>query len=243
MSLLSELTGQLGKLKLIFYSDPDKPGIGIPYSPPYNPTNFDITYTSTFDDGETIINGKIVKKFTMMNPRTLDLELFFDGTGASPSTTNLAAKAAGALGLGSINTVDVQIETLLALSMALDEEKHAVKYVMVIWGSFIMTGVVTQTDVAYKMFAPSGRPLRATVTLTIEENIASSLLSKIRKLFSPDLSKSIVVKEGDTLPLLCFQEYNDASLYPKVAEVNNLKNYRKLKQGMELLFPPIDNLA
>jgi len=43
--------------------------------------------------------------------------------------------------------------------------------------------------------------------------------------------------------LLCSQEYNDASLYPKVAAVNNLKNYRKLKQGMELLFPPIDNLA
>lgn len=243
MSLLSDLTGQLGRLKLIFYLNPDKPGIGIPYSPPYNPTNFDISYSADFDYGKQIPSGDIVKKFTTLNPRTLNLELFFDGTGASPSSANLAAKAASALGVGGINTVDVQIETLLALSMAIDGDIHKVKYVMVIWGSFTMTGVVTQTDVAYKMFAPSGRPLRATVTLTIEENIASTLLGKLRKLFSPDLSKSIVVKEGDTLPLLCAQEYNDESLYPKIAAVNNLKNYRKLKQGMELLFPPIDNLT
>ena len=106
-----------------------------------------------------------------------------------------------------------------------------------------MTGVLTSANVTYTMFDSNGRPLRAKMNITIEENVSLDLLGKLLSLFSPDLSKSITVKEGDTLPLLCSQEYNDASLYPKVAAVNNLKNYRKLKQGMELLFPPIDNLA
>ena len=93
------------------------------------------------------------------------------------------------------------------------------------------------------MFAPDGTPLRAKLAISVTEHIDTTLINKILKLESPDLSKAIVVNAGDTLPLLCFKEYGDSSLYPKVAKVNNLKNYRKLEQGMELLFPPINNLV
>ena len=242
MSLLSELTGQLGKIKFIFYPKENKPGIGIPYSPAYNPTSFSVSYSTSYDAGQKTETADTSKKFNKVNPQTLTMELFFDGTGASPSSTDLTSKVTNALGVGSVNTVDAQIAAFLKLAK-IDGEEHQPPFVMVIWGTFIMTGVLTSANVTYKMFAPNGRPLRATMNITIQENVSLDLLGKILKLFSPDLSKSIVVKEGDTLPLLCAQEYNDASLYVKIAEVNNLKNYRKLKQGMELLFPPIDNLA
>lgn len=235
MSLLSELTGQLGKIKFIFYADADKPGIGIPYSPAYNPTSFSVSYNTSFDTGKKPVVDSVVTKFEAKGPRTLTMELFYDGTGASPSS--------GDLGLSSVNLVDVQVRTFLNLAAEVDSKEHQPRYIMVVWGTFIMTGVLTSASVNYLMFAPSGRPLRAKMNITIQESISDTLIGKILQLASPDLSKSIIVKEGDTLPLLCAQEYNDPSLYVKVAEVNNLKNYRKLKQGMELLFPPIDNLA
>lgn len=242
MSLLSELTAQLGKVKFIFYTDADVPGIGIPYQPAYNPTSFSVSHSLGYDDGKEVSASNLPKKFLGLNPRTLTMELFFDGTGASPSSTDLVAKATSALGLPAINTVDIQVRAFLNLAYKIQPKTHEASFVMVIWGTFIMTGVVSSANVNYTMFAPNGRPLRAKVSLTINETISKKLLSKVLGLLSPDLSKSRIVKEGDTLPLLCFEEYNDSSLYPQVAAVNNLKNYRKLKQGMELLFPPIDNL-
>jgi len=114
---------------------------------------------------------------------------------------------------------------------------------MIIWGSFIMTGVLASANVTYTMFAPDGSPLRAKMSITIKEHTESRLLVKALTLQSPDLSKSITVQEGDTLPLLCYREYGDASYYLKVAQANNLNNYRHLKQGTELLFPPINDLT
>jgi len=233
--------GQLGKIKFIFYKKNSLPGIGIPYSPAYNPTSFSVSHSTTYDDGQKTETANTSKKFNKVNPQSLSMELFFDGTGASPSSSDLLGKAASAIGIGS-NTVDIQIAAFLKLAK-IDGDIHEPPFVMVIWGTYIMTGVLTSANVTYTMFDSNGRPLRAKMNITIEENVSLDLLGKLLSLFSPDLSKSITVKEGDTLPLLCSQEYNDASLYTKVAAVNNLKNYRKLKQGMELLFPPIDNLA
>jgi nucleoid-associated protein YgaU len=56
---------------------------------------------------------------------------------------------------------------------------------------------------------------------------------------SPDLSHDVVVVEGDTLPLLCYRIYRDSSYYPEVAQVNGLSNFRRLKPGMRLFFPPL----
>ncbi|MGZ4048673.1 MAG: CIS tube protein, partial [Bacteroidia bacterium] len=142
-----------------------------------------------------------------------------------------------------IKSVELQIQAFLKLAYQITGSIHQPNYIMVVWGTFIMTGVLNSANVTYTMFAADGTPLRAKMTISISEQVDNSLLTKLLKLLSPDLSKVIVVQEGDTLPLLCFNEYGDSSLYTQVAKVNDLKNYRKLKQGMELLFPPIDNLS
>jgi hypothetical protein len=229
--------GKLGKLTIIFYPVSKLPGVGIPYTPMYNPTSFSVSHTVNYDPSKKPTASDMTKKFLSSNPRSVTMELFFDGTGASPS-------ASKGLGVNSgIQDVDVQIQAFLKLAYQISGTIHKPSYMMLVWGTFVMTGVLKSANVNYTMFAPDGRPLRAKMSITVEEHIDTTLLIKLLKLSSPDLSKSIVVKEGDTLPLLCHQEYNDASLYIKVAEVNKLKNYRKLKAGMELLFPPVDNLA
>jgi len=56
---------------------------------------------------------------------------------------------------------------------------------------------------------------------------------------SPDLTHVVEVKEGDTLPLLCYRVYKDCSYYPQVAKANNLTDFRHLKPGTKLSFPPL----
>jgi LysM repeat protein len=56
---------------------------------------------------------------------------------------------------------------------------------------------------------------------------------------SPDLSHKVMVKAGDTLPLLCYRIYRDSSWYRDVARINNLDDFRDLKPGTRLVFPPL----
>jgi nucleoid-associated protein YgaU len=228
--------GKLGKLTFIFYLNSEIPGLGIPYTPMYNPTSFSVSHSVTYDGGKQPNSGDLAKKVQSINARVVNMELFFDGTEASPSAST---------GIGPntvLKGVDLQVEAFLKLAYQIDGEAHRPHYIMLLWGTFVMTGVLKSANVNYTMFSPDGRPLRAKMSLVIEEHVDPLLLEKKLNLLSPDLSKSIIVQEGDTLPLLCYQEYNDASLYIKVAEVNQLKNYRKLTAGMELLFPPVETL-
>lgn len=233
--------GQLGKFTIIFYPVSAAPGIGVPYTPMYNPTSFTVKHDVKYDTEEKPSVGDAVKKFLCINPRQVSFDLFFDGTGASPSSVGGFGNTIAVN--SEIQDVTTQIQTFLKLSYQIAGALHKPNYMMILWGTFVMTGTLESADVTYLMFASDGRPLRAKLTISVKEHIDTTLIDKILNLQSPDLSKSITVNEGDTLPLLCFKEYGDASLYTKVAEVNKLKNYRKLKQGMELLFPPIDNLA
>jgi nucleoid-associated protein YgaU len=56
---------------------------------------------------------------------------------------------------------------------------------------------------------------------------------------SPDMSHLIEVKAGDTLPLLCYRVYRDSSYYLEVARQNKLTDFRDLKPGSKLHFPPL----
>jgi len=56
---------------------------------------------------------------------------------------------------------------------------------------------------------------------------------------SPDVSHSRVVKSGDTLPLLSKEIYGNASYYLRLAQANNLDDFRNLQPGQAIVFPPL----
>ncbi len=240
--------GKLTKLAIIFSSDENKPLIGVPFFPMYNPESYQMSYEMDYDDNQRLIVGNQDKKFLRVKPKTLSLKLYFDGTSASPNDLLISnlEKVPG------FNGVVAQVEAFLAMAASVGRsegpteagakvtgEIHKPKGMAIIWGTFYMTGVLKSATVNYTMFTPEGIPIRAEMDVEISESASLTLIERAMKLMSPDLSKSIVVKEGDTLPDLCYQEYGDASFYPKIAEVNQLKNFRKLVPGTELLFPPI----
>jgi hypothetical protein len=67
-------------------------------------------------------------------------------------------------------------------------------------------------------------------------------LSINHKMFKPDLTHIRKVKQGDTLPLMCYSIYGDPKYYLQVAEVNGLANFRQLKPGSDLFFPPLKKI-
>ena len=85
-----------------------------------------------------------------------------------------------------------------------------------------------------------GQPLRATISadfVGVEPRAKQSALDKI---FSADLTHLYLVKAAETLHMISKKVYGDSKYYMEIARVNRLRNFRRLKPGMELILPPLD---
>jgi len=89
------------------------------------------------------------------------------------------------------------------------------------------------------MFDIFGLPIRAKISASFTERTPSGLGAILSMLSSPDLTHTRTVAEGDILPLMTYKIYKDQNYYLQVAKVNKLKNFRKLKAGSTIIFPPI----
>lgn len=94
-------------------------------------------------------------------------------------------------------------------------------------------------DTKYQLFSSDGVPLRATVSLVFKRFMTSEEERKKFSKQSPDMSRLITVKEGETLPYLCYRIYGDSLLVREVARFNDLDSFRNIPAGTQLLFPPL----
>jgi nucleoid-associated protein YgaU len=87
------------------------------------------------------------------------------------------------------------------------------------------------------MFHPSGFPVRATLSVTLKEyrEVIVQLMELDRR--SADLTRSWVVKQGDSLWSIAFKEYGDPADWRLIADANHIDNPRQLEPGQELVIP------
>jgi nucleoid-associated protein YgaU len=222
--------------------------VGVPFVAMYNPT------TLSFQRGQELtpkfttvkVEGKdVVVESKNDNPETLNIELFFDGTSASPpmgipGLGNLGPVGAAAAVAISAVGVDALI-TLFFKSLGISRKDHTSKVVKLVWGAGLLFRCKLQSaTVNYTLINRLGLPLRATVSASFvasgDEKLLASLISRLQ---SPDVTKTHIVKAGDTLYNIAKEEYDSESFYLEIAKANDLKNYRKLKPGQILILPPI----
>lgn len=166
-------------------------------------------------------------KFKHMGNEKVSFSLTLDGTGVVPP----ADKNSG----GISKKVD-------ALNKAVYEYKgtnHEPNVVQLVWGAFCFHGRLTSMSMEFNLFMPSGEPLRAKVSLEFTGYMSIKEEALETNKTSPDLTHSIEVKAGDTLPLLCHRVYKNSAYYLEIAKVNGITNFRNIRPGMRLLFPPL----
>lgn len=136
-------------------------------------------------------------------------------------------------------SINESISRLKELCLAVNSEAHATNYIILTWGTFIFKCQLRALSVNYVLFMPDGTPLRAEVSCTFKGFQDALSLSKEEGLKSPDMTRVVTVKEGDTLPLLCYEHYNSNRHYLKVARVNGLASPSYLRPGQRIVFPPL----
>lgn len=168
-------------------------------------------------------------KFSAVAPDTVNFSILLDGTGAVPRVPGQPPLE-----------VAQHIATLNAVVYKYDGSEHEPDHVRLLWGTWIFYGRMRSMSVQYTLFKPSGDPLRAKVDLEFVEFMSAKETELIADRSSPDLSHLVIVRDGDTLPLLCNRIYGDPSYYREVAHFNRLNSFRRLTPGSRLYFPPLE---
>lgn len=226
---------KLEKLKIGVYRDPQRPGL-----PPdtfevmFNPESFSMRHESAFDPEASQRASRQVYVHTPA--QRLSLELIIDGTGVSDyGLTTL-------LGLGS-KSVSEQVKKFLDLCWRMDGDLHEPRFLRIQWGN----GPIQQfdcrlqsVDITYSSFDRNGAPLRAKLSTVFVEDLDAAMRVRLEDKQSPDLSRTRIVKSGDTLPLLCKEIYGTSKHYVRVAQWNRLNDFRNLTPGQEIVFPSLD---
>jgi LysM repeat protein len=106
------------------------------------------------------------------------------------------------------------------------------------WGTYLsFTGVIKSISQNFTLFKSDGTPLRARVKVTFAETAANT--AGQNPTTRTESRKVWVVKEGETLPWIAYQEYGAASHWRHIAETNDLNNPMELRPGQVLKLVPL----
>lgn len=222
-------TGTLSKLKIQAYSDKEfknKVDNG-EFTTYMNPEKY--TYHYKIEQNKTQAQGTsdVAPKFAKKLPEQLEIEFLFDRTGV---LKDYPAKDGGI-----VDDLDHFKDVILKYN----GDEHKPNYLSIAWGSLLFKGCMSEMSIEFKLFKPDGSPVRAVAKVKFTGFVEDNLRVARENNKSPDLTHYRTVKEGDTLPLMTYRIYGDSRYYLEVAKVNNLPNFRKLKAGQQIFFPPI----
>jgi hypothetical protein len=157
------------------------------------------------------------------NTRTLSMELFFD---TYEEQTDVRAYTDQIFGL-----------------LDIDPGTHVPPICIVAWGGFSFRGVMDHVSGKFSLFLPDGTPARATLSVTFKEFIDVEVLVRENPTQSADHRKTRLVRSGDRLPTLAWEEYGDAAKWRPIAEANGIDDPKNLEVGKRLIIPALNPMG
>ncbi len=225
-------SGKLEKLTIESWSKIDRPGKAEKVFTAYiNPDEFTINYSVQQDTNAPLGSISSIGKFLRVPPLEMSLKFFLDGTNSTGTKIDVAEEI-----------------RKFYQAVGYDGVGHRTRYLRLKWGKLslirnepdVLDCCLKSASIQYKLFKPDGTPLRAIITATFVEVKDYEKQEQERLDSSPDLTHVRTVMEGDTLPGMTYKIYGDLKYYLEVAKVNKLDDFRSLKPGTKIFFPPFD---
>ncbi len=245
--------GKLEKMSIRAYKPTanakDKPVLsdaeGDKYMVQVNPDNYAINYRVNYNRRPAPGNSGSVARYTHTSPPGLEFTFLFDGTGVVPKPAGpldnvpIAGAIADLIAGGDEYDVMTELQKFAKVVYLFEGKEHRPRRVQLNWGKLVFTGVLSTLAITYKLFKPDGTPLRAEARAGFEGSIEDMLREKVENKSSPDLTHVRQVIAGDNIQLMCQDIYGTPNPYIEVARVNKMYNFRKLKDGSAIFFPPV----
>jgi hypothetical protein len=166
-----------------------------------------------------------ILQFVRGQNETLTLDLFFDSTED---------------GMGA-DATDIRERTRSIYQLVkLQPKTHAPPRIRFRWGAGISFQAIVETvEQSFELFAPSGVPLRATLSVTFREYKTLEEQLQELKLESTDHTRTLEVRPGDTLRLIAHRCYGEARLWRLIADENDISDPLSLAPGTLLRLSPV----
>lgn len=201
----------------------------------FNPSEYSISKSNKWEM-KANKSGNVPKwEFGGGDPRTLQLELFFDAS----------------LPGGNVRPEDVRRRTnqlfkIMMIDPKLKGQSKNSKMgqppkVRVYWGEDTKNYFecyLTSCQIKYTMFNDKGMPIRASATIQMKEVKDPEQMEGTNPTSVGEPGRRIrVVQEGDRLDLIAYDEYGDANQWRRIAEANGITDPLDLTPGTTLAIP------
>jgi nucleoid-associated protein YgaU len=167
-------------------------------------------------------------QFAHGNMQTLDMELLLDTLERHPGKPGNRAGE-------DVRTLVRRVTRL----MEIDSSTHAPPILLFTWGSLTFTCVLAKCNQKFIMFRSDGIPVRARLTVTLNEYRNAELEAKEKKRETADYSKGYVVGQGETLPSIAAAVWGQAEWWRPIAIANGIDDPAMLVVGQRLLVPQL----
>jgi nucleoid-associated protein YgaU len=203
----------------------------------YNPENLQFTRSPAFEDKEVSGEENSQKHRKGGGKATLTVKLLYD-------TTRTMKKATDGVDVTKGDDVRKYIDFLYQLlKEKTDSTTGKQPYCSFRWGKklYIVKGFLTNLSVTYTLFAPNGTPLRADVNTTFEEQSSLSKLDEVKQnpTSRSEARKTWVVREGERLDYIAYQEYKNPAHWRHIAITNRIEDPFSLRPGQVIKLVPL----
>jgi hypothetical protein len=200
----------------------------------YNPEKYSVNKSVQYAEiGIPGLDEPILQFIRGQNEK-VTLDLFFDTT-EQGMVDNVA----------DVRSLTMGVYTLLKANT----ESHAPPRFTIEWGtgmSLFGQGhssqlcVMESMNEEFSLFAPTGEPLRAKLTVTIRMAASVELQLKENPRNSPDRTKMAMVVRGQRITDIAYQQYGDPTQWRAIADANSsISNPRFLDTGATLRVPSL----
>jgi hypothetical protein len=193
----------------------------------FNPHEYTLTKQNRWERGET--KGKNVPrlKFSQGGSQTLKLQLFFDtyaeGTDVRTHTDPLWQ-------MMMVNSDKTNPRS----------NKSEPPPVSFQWGGLVFDAVITNMSQKFTLFFKDGTPARTTVDITLEQLADDQDFARQNPTSGGgEAPRTRLVKAGERLDLIAYDEYEDATEWRRIAQANALTHPLRLRPGQRLVIPPL----
>lgn len=107
------------------------------------------------------------------------------------------------------------------------------------WGKTVgFNAVITNISQRFSLFLPDGTPVRAVLDVSFQE-VEEDYKKQNPTSGGVGGERHWLVKVGDTLALIAFNEYGDSNQWRLIADANGLTQVRRLVPGKMLMIPNV----
>ena len=227
-------TGKLEKMLILAFSDSKKAENGgvaeadDSFEALINPETYTLDYKLKFSEsGQGHGTSGKQLKYEYTEPAEMSFEFLFDNTGIIDGEPR--------------DSIADDLKKFKQVLIDYKGDSHEPRHFKLVWGeNSIFKGRVTEVGITYKLFNSDGTPIRAIAKVTFKSSIEEEKRAAKENKKSPG---------PDACPQGQARRYAAAALlsrstaipryYLQVAERNGLANFRQLKPGDNLSFPPI----